>query len=74
MSASYRQMLNSGRMPVWAKKIKEAAKLLEEITDEIYADIGDDGQFDNAADDGALAERLFIAKTLIESELPKPQQ
>mgnify|MGYP001564777209 CR=1 FL=1 len=71
MGSSYRQDLNNGQAKGLEFSLKEAVRLIEEVREELYRTIGDDGQFDNAADDGRLLERLLIARDLIQDELPK---
>ena len=71
MGSSYRSDLRNGHMTKWEEKLRLSVKLIEEVQDEIYETIGSDGQFDNAADDGALSEKLGIAKQFILDELPK---
>ena len=70
MGSSYRSDLNNGMMPSWENKLKSAIVTIEDIADELGGLIGDDGQFDNAADDGALRERLLDASEIIRRELP----
>ena len=72
MGSSYRQDLNGGSMKEWEHKLREACRLIDEVRDDISDCIGEDGQFDNAADDGALREKLWIARRFIEEELPTP--
>lgn len=71
MGSSYRSDLNGGRMREWETKLRRAIVLLQEVKDEIWECVGSDGQFDNAADDGALAEKLGLAQRFISEELPK---
>lgn len=72
VGSSYRSDLNSGRMPEWQAKLESACLLVEGVIDEVYECIGEDGQFDNAAQDGALNEKLRLAVRLIREEYPKP--
>lgn len=71
MGSSYRQDLNNGGEKEWQFKLEEAIRLIEEVREDLYECIGSDGQFDNAADDGALREKLGICVRFIEEELPK---
>ena len=73
MGSSYRQDLNNGMMPSWEKELRKAVAILSTISADILECIGSDGQFDNAADDGALREKLGLAKRLILEELPDEQ-
>lgn len=62
--------MGSGYFPFYrsdpeAKKLMEAIKLIDEVRDSVYDDIGTDGQFDNAASDGGYMTRLSIASELI---------
>jgi hypothetical protein len=70
MGSSYRSSLNNGSMRDWEKSLREAISLIITVTDELSDTIGDDGQYDNAADDGALSANLWTAIDLIRSELP----
>ena len=70
MASSYRQDLNNGHMKEWETPLREAVKKIEWVISEIYD--SDSGQQDNAMDDGALAQKLGMAKKLIKEELPKP--
>lgn len=74
MGSSYRQDLNSGYMGIWETPLREAIDKIRFVITAIYESIGDDGQFDNAADDGGLAEKLSIAVRFIEEELPKSEK
>lgn len=74
MGSSYRGDLNAGRMKDWEEKLCVACNNIEAVCKEIWEGIGGDGQFDNAADDGALQEKLALAKRLIEEELPKKEE
>ncbi len=71
MGSSYRSDLNGGQMKEWEGKLRQAVALVREVENEVYETIGSDGQYDNAADDGGLVERLGIAIQFIEGELPK---
>lgn len=70
MGSSYRDDLNSGNMPEWETKLRNAISLIREVSDGVSECIGSDGQFDNAADDGALREKLLDAMSIIRRELP----
>lgn len=70
MGSSYRSDLKRGGMPDWEAPLREAVRLVRIVIGEVWETIGGDGQYDNAADDGGLAERLGIARRLIEGELP----
>jgi hypothetical protein len=74
MGSSYRSDLNSGRMTDWEAKLRQATTLVKEVISDVWECIGSDGQSDNAADDGGLAERLGIAVGFIEGELPNDKQ
>lgn len=71
MGSSYRSDLNRGHMPGWEYRLRTACKAIASVIDEVQDCIGDETQYDNAAADGALAEKLGLAKRLIEEELPK---
>lgn len=71
MGSSYRQDLNSGMCPKWEKNLRDACTLIQGVIDDLYEVTGSDGQFDNAADDGALRQQLYLAKRFILEELPK---
>jgi len=58
-------------MPVWELPLRAAAKVIREVVQEAWEAAHDSDQFDNAADDGALASRLALAVELIEKELPE---
>ncbi|WP_372937545.1 hypothetical protein [Seonamhaeicola sp.] len=68
MASSYRQDLKNGRMQEWEKPLREAIQKIEFVIEEIYN--CDSGQTDNAKDEGALSEKLYLAKRFIEEELP----
>jgi hypothetical protein len=70
MGSSYRNNLRSGYCKNWESKLRQATNLIREVLDEHSECIGDDGQFDNAADDGGLREMLWLAIRFIEEELP----
>ena len=70
MGSSYRQDLQSGYMKDWEESIKKAIALVGWVEDRVINTIGDDGQYDNAASDGGLAERLSIVIRLLEETLP----
>ena len=74
MGRSYRSALNSGDIPKWEEKLREALGLIGDVCASIYECVKDEDQYDNAADDGALRERLIIAASFIESELPKKKE
>lgn len=70
MGSSYRDDLNRGSIPDWEAKLRQSVTLIREVIADIREVIGSDGQFDNAADDGALLERLGIAVDFVLGELP----
>lgn len=70
MGSSYRQDLNRATGGPWAEKLYTAVGLIRDVQEEVYDIVGCDGQYDNAADDGALAALLGAAIQLIESEIP----
>lgn len=70
MGSSYRDDLNSGYMPEWETKLRSAIKLIDEVYEELWECTGSDGQFDNAADDGALRGKLADAAHILRAELP----
>ena len=74
MGSSYRTDLNNGRMPEWEASLREAIAIIDKVADDVSGTIGDDGQYDNAADDGALAEALRQAIRTIRAELPMTPQ
>jgi hypothetical protein len=59
--------------PESAKRLREAANLVEEVIKDLSADVfsGESGgmQFDNAASDGGSIARLRLAVELIEGEI-----
>ena len=59
-------------MKEWEEPLREAIAKIEFVIEEIYE--CDSGQSDNAKDEGALAEKLYLAKRFIEEELPKRDQ
>lgn len=69
MGSSYRTDLLCGRMPRQERKLRAAINLIDAVQAEWDDLIGDDGQFDNAADDGAFCEVLRIARSLLEGEI-----
>ncbi len=71
MASSYRSDLKSGRMKEWEGPLREAIEKIDWVISEIYD--CDPNQFDNAMDDGALAEKLGLAKRFIAEELPTKQ-
>lgn len=71
MGCSYRDDLRRGSMREDEAKLRQAIALILEVAAGWSELIGCDGQFDNAADDGAFRERLHIAASLIESQLPQ---
>lgn len=70
MGSSYRSDLNAGRMPEEEAKLREAVRIVEEVRKGWWEFVGEDGQVDNAADDGGLIATLGIAVRLIREELP----
>lgn len=70
MGSSYRDDLNCGLMPEWETKLRQAIEIIREVSDEVAECIGSDGQYDNAADDGALREKLWEAMGILRRELP----
>ena len=71
MGSSYRSDLNRGELPVLSGKLKEASNLIGESIKEVFELISDETQYDNAGDTGGLAEKLSLAKRLIDEELPE---
>ena len=55
-------------MKEWETPLREAIEKIEWVIQEVYD--CDSGQMDNAKDEGALAEKLYLAKRFIEEELP----
>lgn len=76
MGSSYRSDLNcgSGNTKDWAEKLSEACLLIEQVRKEVSDCIGSDGQFDNAAEDGALQEKLGLAQMFLMDELGAKQK
>jgi hypothetical protein len=74
MGSSYRDDLNRGYMPEWETKLRQAITLIQEVSEAVSECVGSDGQFDNAADDGALREKLWGAMAIIRAELPMTQE
>lgn len=70
MGSSYRSDLKAGQMPTEEAKLREAVRLIREVARDWWEYVGTDGQYDNAADDGGLIERLGIAADFVEGELP----
>ena len=70
MGSSYRSDLNGGSMREWEEKLRDAHRLIKQVRDEVSSNCGEDGQFDNAADDGALYGRLGVCLEIIAGELP----
>lgn len=73
MGSSYSSDLANGSMKEWEKPLREAVASIRSVIGQVYDVIGSDGEYDNAGQDGALAERLGIACELIEAILPKPR-
>lgn len=73
MGSSFRSDMRSGGMEEWETPLRQACAIIRNIEDRVYRCIGDNGQYDDAGDDGALAEKLAIARRLIEEELPAPR-
>ncbi len=70
MGSSYRTDLNRGDMHNWEADLREAIRIIEHVADQVSDCLGDDGQSDNAADDGALCNLLWQAIKIIKAELP----
>lgn len=70
MGSSYRSDLKSGGNKEWQEKLERAVQDVHSVIHDIYDACDESNQFDDAADDGALAQKLSIAVELIESELP----
>lgn len=70
MGSSSASDLHRGRMNEWETKLQQAITLIREVAEEVSDGIGSDGQYDNAGEDGALVERLYIASGLIKEALP----
>lgn len=71
MGSSYRNDLRNGSMRKWEDKLRNACDLVREVISEVWECAHDGDQFDNSADDGALAEKLGLAVRFITEELPK---
>lgn len=71
MGGSYRQDFKNGRMKNWNKKLDMVVQLINDVIIEVQKTIGEDGQFDNAFDDGGFCERLIIARDLVNNTLPE---
>ena len=68
MASSYRSDLNRGYFSELEKPLEIAVAKIEEALD-LFSSYTSD-QTDNAEEDGALREKLRIARDLIEEELP----
>ena len=68
MASSYRSNLNRGWLPQVEKPLEAAVAEMEKAC-ELLGECTSD-QIDNAEDDGALKEKLRIARDLIIYELP----
>ena len=71
MGSSYRTDLRRGSMAEAEAGLRTCVRILGETIAEWQMYIGDDGQYDNAADDGGLIERLEIARDLIADTIPR---
>lgn len=71
MGSSYRSELKSGWVKEWEGPLREAIAIIDGVIARVSEVIGDDGQYDNAADDGGLIEKLYLAKRFILEELPE---
>ena len=74
MGSSNRTDLKQGRVPQWEHELRLAISHIESVAAAAWNSAGDDGQYDNAADDGALCENLYSAAQLLRSELPKTRE
>ena len=74
MGGSDRSALYGGRRPRWEAKLRRAMALIEEVREDLWEGLGADGQYDNAADDGALREKLGLAVRFIREELPPKKE
>ncbi|KKK90750.1 hypothetical protein LCGC14_2719920 [marine sediment metagenome] len=70
MGSSHRSDLKNGHMKTWEGKLQQACDLIREVAREVWEYACEGDQFDNSADDGALAEKLKLAARLVEEELP----
>jgi hypothetical protein len=61
-------------MPEWETSLREAISLIDAVADSVSTCIGSDGQFDNAAQDGALRESLWDAANIIRELIPLNKQ
>lgn len=73
MGASDRQMLKGGMWPEMEAELRLIATRLNSCISDIYGGAMEEDQTDNAADTGALAEKLSIARRFILEELPDPE-
>lgn len=74
MGSSYRSDLMNGRMPDWESQLRQAISLIESVESEVHDCIGDNGQYDDAAEDGELRETLWRAKEAILSVIPPTEK
>lgn len=70
MGASDRQMLKGGMWPEMESRLRDVSDRLGGCISEVYDGAMEEDQTDNAADTGALAEKLSIARRFILEELP----
>ena len=74
MGSSYSSDLRNGRMPEWEKSLRDAVSLIDSVASSVSECIGDDRQFDNAAEDGALRESLWRAMDILREAIPPTEQ
>jgi hypothetical protein len=74
MGSSYSAELRSGRVPEWEKSLREAMSLIDSVASSLSYRIGDNNQFDDAAEDGALRESLWNAMNLLREAIPLNEQ
>jgi hypothetical protein len=74
MGSSYSSDLQSGRMPEWEKSLRKAMSLIDSVASSLSECIGDNGQFDDAAEDGALRESLWRAMDILRESIPLTEQ
>lgn len=74
MGSSYSSDLRNGMMPEWENNLRQAISLISVVSDSVSECIGDNGQFDDAAQDGALLETLQQAIDILRETIPLTEQ
>lgn len=70
MGSSVRSDLNEGFRKEWDESLREAARLIRNVIDDVSRESEGEGQFDNSVSDGNLIGRLEVAEEIIRGETP----